>query len=78
MENYSLERNVITASFLDACANNPCTNGGICVDINGIPKCSCPTGFNGKHCETSGLFNIDIYYNTDTLKRILIESHSNH
>ena len=44
----------------DACADNPCSNGGICVDENGTPRCTCPTGFVGKNCETKGVINIGI------------------
>ena len=45
---------------LDVCAENPCSNGGTCVEKNGTANCSCPSGFVGKYCETKGAFNIEI------------------
>ncbi|KAI8120669.1 Basement membrane-specific heparan sulfate proteoglycan core protein [Lucilia cuprina] len=36
---------------LDACASDPCENGGHCMVIDDMAVCSCMVGFAGKHCE---------------------------
>ncbi|KAI7790755.1 cadherin EGF LAG seven-pass G-type receptor 2 precursor [Triplophysa rosa] len=33
------------------CSNNPCVNGGSCVDLWGSFTCRCPLGFGGHKCE---------------------------
>nr|XP_055073359.1 cadherin EGF LAG seven-pass G-type receptor 2 [Misgurnus anguillicaudatus] len=33
------------------CSNNPCLNGGSCVDEWGSFSCHCPLGFGGRNCE---------------------------
>ena len=36
----------------DDCArNNPCQNGGECVQRAGMTACNCPLGFGGAYCE---------------------------
>ena len=36
---------------IDECANNPCQNGGVCLDdVNGY-KCTCKAGYTGSDCE---------------------------
>lgn len=39
-------------NVVQACATNPCQNGGECVDSgNGLVYCDCPTGFTGGLCQ---------------------------
>ena len=33
--------------------NDPCVNGGSCVDDGVNQACNCPTGYVGNNCETS-------------------------
>jgi len=46
------------------CNNNPCRNGGNCIDIDeNNYKCMCPQGYNGSNCEikdSSDAVNINV------------------
>ncbi|XP_050331104.1 basement membrane-specific heparan sulfate proteoglycan core protein isoform X11 [Bactrocera neohumeralis] len=37
--------------LVDACASDPCENGGSCSVHDSEAVCSCPVGFTGMHCE---------------------------
>ena len=41
---------VVAAVDYDECVNNPCQNGGICVNNFGSYNCLCPIGYSGKNC----------------------------
>ena len=43
-------------SDTETCASNPCQNGGSCVDGIGSYSCSCPTGYEGDHCQIGKTF----------------------
>lgn len=37
---------------VDSCVSNPCANGGTCaVQPSGAYSCTCPSGWEGPHCE---------------------------
>lgn len=36
---------------VNECLDNPCLNGGMCMDLPGDFFCSCPFGFAGDVCE---------------------------
>lgn len=39
-------------STVDACANNPCMNGGLCSDLgSGAYQCNCIGGYSGSSCQ---------------------------
>lgn len=42
----------------DACASDPCENGGTCYVENDMAVCTCNVGFAGKHCEDRKFWNI--------------------
>eukprot|EP00096_Caligus_rogercresseyi_P005025 TRINITY_DN1980_c0_g2_i1.p1 TRINITY_DN1980_c0_g2~~TRINITY_DN1980_c0_g2_i1.p1 ORF type:complete len:2992 (-),score=731.35 TRINITY_DN1980_c0_g2_i1:531-9380(-) len=35
------------------CPDNLCQNGGLCVAVGHRPKCFCPSGFSGDHCQVN-------------------------
>ena len=37
--------------YADVCKNYNCQNEGKCIEKNGAPKCKCPRGYHGNHCE---------------------------
>ena len=40
---------------INDCVDNPCSNGGVCVDrLNGF-ECDCPVGISGPLCEGKSL-----------------------
>ncbi|XP_052003028.1 brevican core protein-like isoform X2 [Xyrauchen texanus] len=43
---------VRTGNNLDACMENPCENGGTCVDSGNGPKCLCLATYGGDFCQT--------------------------
>ena len=34
------------------CFPNPCKNGGLCKEMNGVATCECPVRFEGNFCES--------------------------
>lgn len=38
-------------NILDDCKNNPCMNGGSCIDGVNSHVCTCKAGFTGKNCQ---------------------------
>ena len=42
---------LVTVTERDDCANNPCQNGGTCVDEVADYRCECVLGFEGRNCE---------------------------
>ncbi|TRY89459.1 hypothetical protein DNTS_016051 [Danionella cerebrum] len=46
------QRVLIRTSYIsDACLENPCKNGGTCVDTGGDPRCLCLPTYGGDYCE---------------------------
>ncbi|XP_051999993.1 brevican core protein-like isoform X2 [Xyrauchen texanus] len=43
---------VRTGNIIDACMQNPCGNGGTCVDSGTGPKCLCLPTYGGDFCQT--------------------------
>ena len=48
------------ALCVDACATNPCKNGGTCVNDNGEYFCLCRRGFAGCNCERSKPYYVSV------------------
>lgn len=38
---------------VDECAKNPCSNGGVCQNMDGTYHCDCPASLVGKDCTAS-------------------------
>ena len=36
---------------IDECRNDPCQNGGTCVNSPGSYSCDCVEGYKGDHCQ---------------------------
>jgi len=45
--------------FTDACASNPCQNGGQCLSTPQGARCSCLLGFSGKFCQRPCAVGVD-------------------
>lgn len=41
----------LTCENTDRCRNNPCENGGTCIDNGQSIECQCPDGYTGPRCE---------------------------
>lgn len=39
---------------INECLSHPCQNGGTCIDLTNMYKCSCPRGTQGKDRHTQG------------------------
>jgi len=56
---------IVTLECTDACATQPCANGGTCTRTNTKDgfKCACAAGYGGKRCDTrkDRLMNIFVY-----------------
>lgn len=46
---------VIYTTDINDCKDEPCKNGGTCLDGDKNYTCMCEAGWNGKDCETSKL-----------------------
>lgn len=46
---------VCVTAIRDACAYQPCLNGGSCVSLGTTFECLCPDNFWGTRCETGQL-----------------------
>ena len=47
---------VFFLSEFDECVNNPCQNGGTCVDLLDSYHCTCRDGYNGTNCQYGNAF----------------------
>ncbi|KAM7349811.1 terribly reduced optic lobes isoform 23-T23 [Cochliomyia hominivorax] len=47
---------------LDACASDPCENGGTCQVVDDLAVCTCSVGFAGKHCEEHITLQFDVNF----------------
>ena len=36
----------------NVCSPNPCKNGGLCKEMNGVATCECPPRYEGNFCES--------------------------
>lgn len=47
----SLLRKFFSPTDVNDCAAQPCSNGGICRDLDGDYTCQCPSPYVGKQCQ---------------------------
>ena len=50
---------------LDDCRNDPCQNGGQCIDLANDYRCNCNPGFGGKNCQFSCPLDKPFYREVD-------------
>ena len=50
---------------LDDCRNDPCQNGGQCIDLANDYRCNCNPGFGGKNCQFSCPIDKPFYREVD-------------
>ena len=51
----------VSLTEIDNCADDPCKNGGQCVDGVNKYSCSCARGFTGENCNISKFCYLSIY-----------------
>ncbi|XP_072177721.1 hyalin-like [Diadema setosum] len=44
---------IVTVAEGSICDPNPCLNGGTCIDFSNIYICRCPSGYEGRTCESA-------------------------
>lgn len=49
------------------CKENPCQNGGQCIDSLDGPICECESGFKGERFVIINLLNISLYFPQECL-----------
>ena len=40
------------------CSPNPCKNGGLCKEMNGVATCECPPRYEGNFCESKFMITL--------------------
>ena len=45
----------LTAPTVNACASNPCYNGGTCSSYNGSFYCACHSNYYGNRCQNGNI-----------------------
>lgn len=53
------------------CSPNPCKNGGLCKEMNGVATCECPPRYEGNFCESK--FMITLHNNFAILSKLNLE-----